>query len=262
MTAAEAALLSSWTAAHEVPVSGWDFSDLAGRYVEQEPPWSYADLATRVLVGAGSALDLGTGGGEVLLELLDALPGDTVATEGWPPNIPVAASSLSAHGIPVVEYDAEADPLLPFPEHRFDVVLDRHEAYVAAEVLRVMRPGGRFLTQQVDGRNFPETQAMFGGQSNYPDITLANLSAEAVAAGFEVLAAEEWQGQSRFADVATLVRYFAHVPWEVPDDFSVDRYARQLLDLHHSGRELSFTQRRFYLSVQRPSGAPAQTRPA
>ena len=154
-------------------------------------------------MGAGSALDLGTGGGEVLLELLDALPGDTVATEGWPPNIPVAASSLSAHGIPVVEYDAEADPLLPFPEHRFDVVLDRHEAYVAAEVLRVMRPGGRFLTQQVDGRNFPETQAMFGGQSNYPDITLANLSAEAVAAGFEVLAAEEWQGQSRFADVAS-----------------------------------------------------------
>lgn len=52
-------------------------------------------------------------------------------------------------------------------------MLDRHEAYVAAEVLRVMRPGGRFLTQQVDGRNFPETQAIFGGQSNYPDITLA-----------------------------------------------------------------------------------------
>ncbi len=91
------------------------------RYVEQEPPWSYAELATRVLVGAGSALDLGPAGGEVLLELLDALPGDTVATEGWPPNIPVAASSLSAHGIPVVEYDAEADPLLTFPEHRVDV---------------------------------------------------------------------------------------------------------------------------------------------
>ncbi len=52
-------------------------------------------------------------------------------------------------------------------------MLDRHEAYVAAEVLRVMRPGGRFLTQQVDGRNFPETQAIFGGQCNYPDITLA-----------------------------------------------------------------------------------------
>ena len=255
VTAAEAALLSAWSVAHDSPVAGWDFSDIAGRYVEQEPPWSYADLARRVLVGADSALDLGTGGGEVLLGLLDALPGDTVATEGWPPNVPVATGNLSGHGIAVVEHDTEADPLLPFPDHRFDVVLGRHEAYVASEVHRVMRPGGRFLTQQVDGRDFAETQAIFGGQPNYPQITLANLRAEAVAAGFEVLAAEEWQGKANFADVATLVRYFAYVPWEVPDDFSVDRYARQLLDLHHSGRELSFTQRRFYLCARRPSGA-------
>ncbi len=166
------------------------------------------------------------GGGEVLLRLVGALPRDTVATEGWVPNIAVATRNLASHGISVVPYDAESDPSLPFEDDQFDVVLDRHEAYVASEVFRVLHPGGRFLTQQVDGRDFEETQAIFGGQSRYPDVTLEHLRADALAAGFEVTASQEWRGQARFADVATLVRYFAYVPWEVPDDFSVDRRAR------------------------------------
>jgi SAM-dependent methyltransferase len=247
-------LLAVWRAELARPVRGWDLSELGERYVEQQPPWDYRDLAVRALRGAGSALDLGTGGGEVLLSLGDALPEDTVATEGWPPNLPVAAGNLTVRGIPVVAYDAESDPRLPFPDGRFDVVLDRHEAYVADEVHRVLRPGGRFLTQQVDGRDFGETQAIFGGRSQYSHITLESLRHEAVSAGFEVDAAEEWRGEARFSDVATLVRYFAYVPWEVPDDFGVDRYAAELLALHDSGAELRFTQRRFYLSLTRPRG--------
>ena len=70
---------------------------------------------------------------------------------------------------------------------------------------------------------------------------------EAEAVGLVVESAEEWTGETRFADVTALVRYFAFVPWEVPRDFTVDRYATQLLDLHRSGRDLIFTQRRFYL---------------
>ncbi|MGZ5418012.1 MAG: methyltransferase domain-containing protein [Nocardioides sp.] len=247
-------LLDLWRAEHERPVEGWDFSELGDRLVTEEPPWSYDALARAALAGARSALDLGTGGGEVLAALADALPADTVATEGWPANLSVATRNLAAHGVDVVAYDSEADPVMPFPDERFDVVLDRHESYDAAEVLRLLRPGGVFLTQQVDGRDFEETQAIFGGTTGYPYITLANLRDEAERAGFVVEAAEEWRCAARFADVATLVRYFAFVPWEVPEDFSVERYAEQLLDLHRSGRPLVFTQRRFYLRARRPLG--------
>jgi SAM-dependent methyltransferase len=245
-------LLDLWRAEHERPVQGWDFSELGDRMVTEEPPWSYDALVRAVLAGARSVLDLGTGGGEVLAALADALPADTVATEGWPPNLPVAARNLAPHGVEVVAYDSEADPAMPFPDGRFDVVLDRHESYDAEEVLRVLRPGGVFLTQQVDGRDFEETQAIFGGTTRYPHINLADLRAEAERAGFVVEAAEEWRGQVRFADVATLVRYFAFVPWEVPEDFSVERYGEQLLELHRSGRPLVFTQRRFYLLARKP----------
>lgn len=252
MDQTDAALIDEWRAAHTAPVRGWDLSELDGRLVRDHEPWSYESLARSVLEGADSALDLGTGGGEVLLDLLGALPADTIATEGWPPNLPVATANLGPHGIPVLAYDAESDHVLPFISGRFQAVLARHEAYDVREVYRVLRPGGRFLTQQVDGRDFEQTQQLFGGHTAHGHITVDNLRAEAQDAGFQVIADEEWSGTATFTDVGALVRYFAFVPCEVPGDFSVDRYAEQLLELHHSGRPLSFTQRRFCLVCVRP----------
>jgi len=250
-------LLDAWRARHAEPTSGWDFSSFGDSIRPEEPPWSYDDLARDALAGARSVLDLGTGGGEVLLGLADALPADTVATEGWPPNLPVATAALAARGFPVAEYDAEAHPRLPFDDGRFDVVLARHEAYVASEVARVLTPSGVFLTQQVDGRDLSETVELFGGTLRYPGVTLAHLRVEAGAAGLVVEAARDWTGVLTFADVATLVSYLRMTPWQVPDDFTVERYADVLLALHRSGEPLRFTQRRFVLRARRPAPVPA-----
>ena len=241
--------LAYWRERYAEATSGWDFSAIDA-VVDGEPPWSYEALARDALAGAASALDMGTGGGEVLLTLADALPADTVATEGWPPNLPVATDALGPHDIDVVAYDAEQDPRMPFDDGRFAVVLDRHEAYVAAEVFRVLRPGGVFLTQQVDGRDFEESHRLFGGSTAYPHITLHHLRAEAEAAGFEVERADECMGTMRFADVGAFVSYVRIVPWQVPEDFSVDRYADVLLRL--TPDDLVFTQRRFVLVCRRP----------
>jgi len=46
-------------------------------------------------------------------------------------------------------------------------------------------------------------------------------------------------------------------PWQVPDDFTVDRYADVLVALQRSGDPLRFTQRRFVLRARRPAQAPA-----
>ncbi len=243
-------LLALWRERFEEPNRGWDFSFLDGQIQADEPPWSYDELAREALAGARSALDLGTGGGEVLLRLADALPDDTLATEGWAPNLPVATEALAPHGIPVVPYDSETDVRMPFEDERFDVVLDRHESYDAAEVFRVLRPGGMFVTQQVDGRDFEEMHALFGGAPAYSHVTSANLRAEAEAAGFAVEDTREWAGSVRFADVAAFVSYVRMVPWEVPDDFSVDRYADRLLALREE--DLVFTRRMFVLVCRRP----------
>jgi SAM-dependent methyltransferase len=244
------ARLAEWRARYAEPTAGWDFSSFAGSVETDEPPWSYEDLARAALAGATSALDVGTGGGEVLLRLRDALPADTLATEGWAPNLSHATEALAPHGIHVVPYDSEHDAAMPFEDGRFDVVLDRHESYLATEVFRVLRPGGAFVTQQVDGRDSAETHALFGGTPAYSHVTLETFRAEAEAAGFVVEDAREWSGTIRFADVATFVSYVRMVPWEVPEDFSVDRYAGALLAM--TERDLVFTRRMFVLVCRRP----------
>jgi hypothetical protein len=71
--------------AEQADVSGWGFDWLQGRATEERPPWGFARMLAARLAAASAALDLDTGGGEVLAEA-DAFPPIMVATEGWPPN--------------------------------------------------------------------------------------------------------------------------------------------------------------------------------
>src|SRR5258705_410285 len=48
------------------PVDGWDFSWLDGRATEERPSWGYQRLMSQRLATVSAALDIETGGGEVL----------------------------------------------------------------------------------------------------------------------------------------------------------------------------------------------------
>lgn len=120
VTAAERErLLDLWRREEAPQPTGWDFSALDGRMNTDSPPWDLDAEYRQALAGAQRALDMGTGGGEHLLRFADALPADTTATEGWPPNVPVAREALAHLGIPVVEFGApDHDPdstTMPFP---------------------------------------------------------------------------------------------------------------------------------------------------
>ena len=54
------------TEADAVDVSGWDFSWLDGRATEQRPSWGYQRRLGDRLAAVDAALDIQTGGGEVL----------------------------------------------------------------------------------------------------------------------------------------------------------------------------------------------------
>jgi len=79
-------------------VSGWDFSWLDGRATEERPSWGYQRLLGERLATTAAALDIQTGGGEVLagaLDLAGRTPRVQVATESWPPNL-AKASAIDA----------------------------------------------------------------------------------------------------------------------------------------------------------------------
>ncbi|QNF95634.1 hypothetical protein [Janibacter sp. YB324] len=54
-----------------VDVTGWGFDWLDGRATEERPPWSYVKLIEAALAASDSALDIDTGGGEVIDEAGD-----------------------------------------------------------------------------------------------------------------------------------------------------------------------------------------------
>jgi len=128
-----------------VDVSGWDFSWLDGRATEERPSWGYQRLIGERLPQVDAALDIQTGGGEVLAGV-PALPLTMAATESWPPNVALAAARLHPRGVVVVADPDE--PPLPFADASFDLVTSRHPASVWwTEIARVLRPGGSYLAQ-------------------------------------------------------------------------------------------------------------------
>lgn len=217
--------------AQAADVTGWDFSWLAGRASEQRPSWGYQKLLARHLAQVGSALDIQTGGGEVLSGV-PRFPTLMVATESWPPNLARARQSLRGRGVTLVA-DRE-EPPLPFAAASFDLVTSRHPASIWwAEIARVLRPGGTYFAQHVGPRSNAELFEYFLG----PTPTTTHIrapeaeSAAAARAGLEVLECRTERLRVEFADIGAVVYFLRKVIWTVPD-FSVARYRSRLRDLH------------------------------
>jgi SAM-dependent methyltransferase len=221
-----------------VPVDGWDFAWFEGRASEERPPWGYARLlAARMAALAGvpgaAALDLQTGGGEVLATI-PAGPSTLVATESWPPNLAVARRNLSRLGATVVEMADELDDL-PFGDASFDLVVSRHPVGVRwDEIARVLKPGGTYFSQDVGHRSVGElTEFMMGPQPEAIGATRDPKWSviDAEAAGLRVVGVREFLGRMEFLDVAAVIHFLRKVIWIVPG-FTVDAYRDQLRLMH------------------------------
>jgi SAM-dependent methyltransferase len=228
-------------------------------------PWDFTALAAAKAATSSSLLDLGTGGGEWLSELPHR-PADTVATEGWQPNVAIARERLAPLGIEVFavegapENAAQRDGLpggdLPFERNRFHLVTSRHEAYLAAEVYRVLAPGGQFLTQQIGSGVSDDFYRLFGEPvPAVPviwDLSLARRQLE--GAGLRIETAAEGYREMRFDDVGALAWYLKNVPFVYPG-FSIEAARDRLETLHHGlarGEKLRVRQPIFWLQALKP----------
>jgi SAM-dependent methyltransferase len=217
--------------ADAVDVSGWDFSWLAGRATEQRPSWGYQRLLGERLAPVGAALDVQTGGGEVLAGV-PAFPATMAATESWPPNVARATELLHPRGVVVVADPDE--PPLPFADDAFELVTSRHPATVWwTEINRVLRPGGTYFAQHVGPRSVAELYEFFlGPQAGVPGARHPDReTAEARAAGLEIIDVRMERLRLEFFDIGAVVYFLRKVIWMVPD-FSVERYRDRLRELH------------------------------
>ncbi|MGH2560047.1 MAG: class I SAM-dependent methyltransferase [Thermomicrobiales bacterium] len=236
------------------PFSGWDFSFISatGRMVGAPLPWSYASRALAEMARAQSLLDMDTGGGE-LLAALRPLPPVAFATEGYAPNIPIARQRLEPLGVHVVKV---AEGRLPFDDNRFDLVLNRHGFYDPAELFRVLRPGGRFLTQQVGGKSYRGIPALLDAPApgEFDHWELASAVRQVADCGLQVLDQQEVYPATRFYDVGALVFYLKAIPWVLPG-FTVATHREALRRAHQQMRNkgyLEIEDHRFLIVAEKP----------
>jgi SAM-dependent methyltransferase len=243
-------LIEQWKKDEVAPFKGWDFSYLRNRKNEDKEPWDYKVLAKELVQKSTSVLDMGTGGGEIFSSLAP-FPKHAVAIEGYKPNVKVARERLEPLGVKVLEVDESYE--LPFTDGEFDLVLNRHSAFTASEVFRILKPGGYFLTQQVGGGNLNDLISIFDAVPKYKDWALQNIKDDIKNAGLKIKDAREWKGTIEFKDVGAIVYFLKAIPWIV-EGFSVKshlQYLEQLQAKLDEGEKLVFMQVRFLVLAQK-----------
>ena len=246
-------LVERWMREERQPFSGWDFSYLDGRMLEEQAPWSFSSRAAELLDRSSCVVDLGTGGGERFLNLRAHWPKKAVVTEDYSPNFRLATERLAPLGVQVLRVPLTDDDPMPFADGEFDLVLNRHSGFNSNEVARVLARGGAFLTQQVHGLWAYDLLAAFDARPQWPTSTLDKYVPRLKTAGLTLVNTLEWSGQLAFTDVGAIVYYLKAVPWLVPG-FSVKTHLTYLLKLQsrlENSQALAFVARKYLIEARK-----------
>ena len=226
---------------------GWSF-DVSMVYLGPPTPWDYDARASDLLRDASVAVDMGTGGGERFSRLCDGYRGTAVATEGWPPNVPVAAARLAPMGVQVVHASGLR---LPLADGSVDLVLNRHEDLDPADVARALRPGGRVLTQQIGRNHWREFGEFFPRAAGGSGDLFQRYRDGFQDSGLDLADAREHDLHVAMESLGDVVYMLTAVPWAVPG-FDVERDLDALLELERAyGRDegLVLTQSHFVIEA-------------
>ncbi|HSG45414.1 MAG TPA: methyltransferase domain-containing protein [Anaerolineales bacterium] len=219
----------------EKEFSGWDFGYIAERWKESPLSWDYLQIVREHIKSNIHLLDIDTGGGEILSSL-QPLPLHTYATEGYPPNVPVAKRKLEPLGVKIVQ--TWGDDPLPFERDLFNLVINRHGAFIASELHRVLKPNGLFITQQVGGQNNVELNQLIQDKPEFKFSywTLDWATNQLVDAGFRIYDKKEEFPETIITDIGALVFHLKVISWQI-EDFSVEKYHDKLVQIHNTIQE-------------------------
>lgn len=125
---------------------GWDFSNL--QYTSDGVEWELYDILKQKCKETDVLLDIGTGGGERILEISSKFK--FVFGIDISPNMIRTAKKNQINSdisnVRFFEMDAEK---INFPDEMFNVITCRHSDFFPNEIYRLLEKGGSFLTQQV-----------------------------------------------------------------------------------------------------------------
>jgi SAM-dependent methyltransferase len=228
------------------PRRGWDFSRM--RAHRDPVPWEYDEVVRRYLMQSHRVLDIGTGGGERLLSFTDSF-GYGVGIDANPDMIATARDNVPPKLRSKIDFAVMPAETLSVDDDSFDIVLNRHAPYSVAEIVRVLRPGGYFITQQVGRHNMDNIFDAFGWESsgNWWDSIRAKAGLQPLAtershtafedAGYTIVGEAHYDVSYFVEDLASLIFWLQSVP--LPEPFDIERHdslLRKLVERHDTPR--------------------------
>ena len=234
-------------------LDGWDFSRI---HIKRAPVlWEYVDVVRSYLKPTDRVLDIGTGGGEIFFSLAPFFS-EGIGVDHNPAMVETAQRDKSVMSIDNVSLKRMEGNDLRFDGDEFDIVLQRHSRVYVKEIVRVLRPGGYYITQTVGKRSslnflnaFGWTPASFG-----PDWwqSVVELADQFRVHDCHIIAQAEYDVPYWFKDIESFMFWLMAVPW--PEAIELDKHwqnINRILETCQTEQGIETNEHRGLLIVQK-----------
>ena len=234
-------------------LDGWDFSRI---HTKRAPVlWEYVDVVRSYLKPTDRVLDIGTGGGEIFFSLAPFFS-EGIGVDHNPAMVETAQRDKSVMSIDNVSLKRMEGNDLRFDGDEFDIVLQRHSRVYVKEIVRVLRPGGYYITQTVGKRSslnflnaFGWTPASFG-----PDWwqSVVELADQFRVHDCHIIAQAEYDVPYWFKDIESFMFWLMAVPW--PEAIELDKHwqnINRILETCQTEQGIETNEHRGLLIVQK-----------
>lgn len=215
-------------------ISGWDFGKISKRTKAVDEKWDYLKLVMKYLNKDTYLLDIGTGGGEKLIDFAKAVR-KAVGIDHSEGMISTANRNLKKSGLENIQFiNVDSTKKYPFLNDSFDLVICRHAPFNSEEIFRVLKSGGFFITQQVGEKDKENIKNIFGrGQSfgEKPGNAQKRYVNELKKAGFRILSADTYNATEYYEDISDVIFLLRNTP--IVNKLEIDKdldYLKQIED--------------------------------
>lgn len=193
-------------------LGNWSFDEFGIR-TESLTSWDLNELINKFADPTSRILDLGTGGGEKLLESYPDCE-EILGTDFSPEMIGTARRNLQLSGRKNISFKVMDNLRMDVPENHFDIVVARHTITDPNQIIKCLKPGGHLLIRGVDKYDCWSLKMLYGRGQAYEDAVPVSIrDYEAVLeAGFSDVELVPIHEREFFSDADAFRAFLQKVP--------------------------------------------------